>query len=51
MTPWHTCSVFYTILFYAFVLRGEFGGSQFIYFHESLLTRKKIAVRPGGDGR
>jgi hypothetical protein len=24
--------VFYTMCFYAFVLGGEFGGSQFIYF-------------------
>ncbi len=31
-TPWYVRSVFYTILFYAFVLGGEFGGSQFIYF-------------------
>ena len=31
-TPWYVRSVFYTFLFYAFVLGGEFGGSQFIYF-------------------
>jgi alginate O-acetyltransferase complex protein AlgI len=31
-TPWYVRSVFYTICFYAFVLGGEFGGSQFIYF-------------------
>ena len=31
-TPWYVRSVFYTALFYAFVLGGEFGGSQFIYF-------------------
>ena len=31
-TPWYVRSVFYTLLFYAFVLGGEFGGSQFIYF-------------------
>ena len=31
-TPWYVRSVFYTMLFYAFVLGGEFGGSQFIYF-------------------
>ena len=30
--PWYVRSVFYTALFYAFVLGGEFGGSQFIYF-------------------
>jgi alginate O-acetyltransferase complex protein AlgI len=31
-TPWYVRSVFYTICFYAFVLGGNFGGSQFIYF-------------------
>jgi D-alanyl-lipoteichoic acid acyltransferase DltB (MBOAT superfamily) len=31
-TPWYVRSVFYTLCFYAFVLAGEFGGSQFIYF-------------------
>lgn len=31
-TPWYVRSVFYTFLFYAFVLGGEFGGGQFIYF-------------------
>jgi D-alanyl-lipoteichoic acid acyltransferase DltB (MBOAT superfamily) len=31
-TPWYVRSVFYTALFYAFILAGEFGGSQFIYF-------------------
>jgi D-alanyl-lipoteichoic acid acyltransferase DltB (MBOAT superfamily) len=31
-TPWYVRSVFYTTCFYAFVLGGEFGGSQFIYF-------------------
>ena len=31
-TPWYVRSVFYTLLFYAFVLGGNFGGSQFIYF-------------------
>jgi alginate O-acetyltransferase complex protein AlgI len=31
-TPWYIRSVFYTACFYAFVLGGEFGGSQFIYF-------------------
>ena len=31
-TPWYFRSVFYTLLFYAFVLGGEFGGGQFIYF-------------------
>jgi D-alanyl-lipoteichoic acid acyltransferase DltB (MBOAT superfamily) len=31
-TPWYVRSVFYTLCFYAFVLGGEFGGSQFIYF-------------------
>jgi alginate O-acetyltransferase complex protein AlgI len=31
-TPWYVRSVFYTALFYAFVLGGEFGGKQFIYF-------------------
>ncbi len=31
-TPWYVRSVFYTLCFYAFVLGGEFGGGQFIYF-------------------
>ena len=31
-TPWYVRSVFYTACFYAFVLGGEFGGGQFIYF-------------------
>ncbi len=31
-TPWYVRSVFYTSCFYAFVLGGEFGGKQFIYF-------------------
>jgi D-alanyl-lipoteichoic acid acyltransferase DltB (MBOAT superfamily) len=31
-TPWYVRSAFYTACFYAFVLGGEFGGSQFIYF-------------------
>ncbi|MEO6810445.1 MAG: MBOAT family O-acyltransferase [Isosphaeraceae bacterium] len=31
-TPWYVRSVLYTTLFYAFILAGEFGGSQFIYF-------------------
>lgn len=31
-TPWYVRSVFYTFCFYAFVLGGEFGGKQFIYF-------------------
>jgi len=31
-TPWYVRSVFYTACFYAFVLGGEFGGTQFIYF-------------------
>jgi hypothetical protein len=31
-TPWYVRSAFYTACFYAFVLAGEFGGSQFIYF-------------------
>jgi D-alanyl-lipoteichoic acid acyltransferase DltB (MBOAT superfamily) len=31
-TPWYVRSVFYTACFYAFVIGGEFGGSQFIYF-------------------
>ena len=31
-TPWYVRSVFYTVCFYAFVLGGEFGGGQFIYF-------------------
>jgi D-alanyl-lipoteichoic acid acyltransferase DltB (MBOAT superfamily) len=31
-TPWYVRSLFYTACFYAFVLGGEFGGRQFIYF-------------------
>jgi alginate O-acetyltransferase complex protein AlgI len=31
-TPWYVRAGFYTACFYAFVLAGEFGGSQFIYF-------------------
>ncbi len=31
-TPWYLRSVLYTLIFYAYVLGGEFGGSQFIYF-------------------
>jgi D-alanyl-lipoteichoic acid acyltransferase DltB (MBOAT superfamily) len=31
-TPWYVRSAFYTLCFYAFVLGGEFGGGQFIYF-------------------
>jgi alginate O-acetyltransferase complex protein AlgI len=31
-TPWYVRSLFYTICFYAFVLAGNFGGSQFLYF-------------------
>ncbi len=31
-TPWYVRSVFYTFCFYAFILAGEFGGGQFIYF-------------------
>lgn len=31
-TPWYVRSVFYTGCFYAFILAGEFGGGQFIYF-------------------
>ncbi len=31
-TPWYVRSVFYTICFYAFVLAGNFGGGQFLYF-------------------
>ena len=30
--PWYVRSAFYTACFYAFVLAGEFGGGQFIYF-------------------
>ncbi len=30
--PWYVRSGFYTACFYAFVLGGEFGGGQFIYF-------------------
>lgn len=30
--PWYVRSVWYTALFYAFILGGEFGGGQFIYF-------------------
>lgn len=31
-TPWYVRSVFYTACFYAFILAGQFGGGQFIYF-------------------
>ncbi len=31
-TPWYVRSVFYTFLFYAFILAGQFEGGQFIYF-------------------
>ena len=31
-TPWYVRSVFYTICFYAFVIGGNFGGGQFLYF-------------------
>ena len=31
-TPWYVRSVFYTACFYAYVLVGNFGGGQFIYF-------------------
>ena len=31
-TPWYVRSVLYTACFYAYVLGGEFGGSQFLYF-------------------
>jgi len=31
-TPWYVRSAFYTACFYAVVLGGEHGGSQFIYF-------------------
>ena len=31
-TPWYVRSAFYTACFYAFVVAGEFGGGQFIYF-------------------
>ena len=31
-TPWYVRSVFYTVCFYAFILAGNFGGGQFIYF-------------------
>ena len=31
-TPWYVRSAFYTSCFYAFVLGGNFGGGQFIYF-------------------
>jgi D-alanyl-lipoteichoic acid acyltransferase DltB (MBOAT superfamily) len=31
-TRWYVRSAFYTVCFYAFVLGGELGGSQFIYF-------------------
>ncbi|MDR3632399.1 MAG: MBOAT family protein [Isosphaeraceae bacterium] len=31
-TPWYVRSAFYTACFYAFVIAGEFGGGQFIYF-------------------
>ena len=30
--PWYVRSAFYTATFYAIVIGGEFGGSQFIYF-------------------
>ncbi len=31
-TPWYVRSLLYTACFYAFVLGGEFGGKQFLYF-------------------
>ena len=31
-SPWYVRSAFYTLCFYAFVLAGEYGGKQFIYF-------------------
>jgi D-alanyl-lipoteichoic acid acyltransferase DltB (MBOAT superfamily) len=31
-TPWYVRSIVYTAIFYGFVLGGEFGGGQFIYF-------------------
>jgi len=31
-TPWYVRSAFYTACFYAFILVGNFGGGQFIYF-------------------
>jgi hypothetical protein len=31
-TPWYVRSAFYTACFYAFLLGGNFGGGQFIYF-------------------
>jgi alginate O-acetyltransferase complex protein AlgI len=31
-TPWYVRSAFYTACFYAFILGGNFNGSQFIYF-------------------
>ena len=31
-TPWYVRSVFYTACFYAYILVGNFGGGQFIYF-------------------
>ncbi len=31
-TPWYVRSVFYTMCFYAIVIGGELGGTQFIYF-------------------
>ncbi len=31
-TPWYVRSLWYTACFYAFVLAGNFGGGQFIYF-------------------
>jgi alginate O-acetyltransferase complex protein AlgI len=31
-TPWYVRSAFYTACAYAFVLAGEFGGGQFLYF-------------------
>jgi D-alanyl-lipoteichoic acid acyltransferase DltB (MBOAT superfamily) len=31
-TPWYVRSLLYTAGFYAFILAGEYGGQQFIYF-------------------
>jgi alginate O-acetyltransferase complex protein AlgI len=31
-TPWYVRSLWYTACFYAFILAGNFGGGQFIYF-------------------
>lgn len=31
-TPWYVRSLVYTAMFYAFVIAGQFGGGQFIYF-------------------